>query len=73
MYKHSPGIYDDLCTNLRQETDADAVIIIIVNGSRGNGISLQSLGTEPINQIPKLLERLIDQVRDDLRKAKQDD
>lgn len=69
MYQNSPGKYDDLCTKLRKETNADAVMIIIVNGPKGNGISLQSLGTEPINQMPGLLENLTKQVRDDLKKA----
>jgi hypothetical protein len=37
-----PGKYDDLTTHVRETTNAQAVVLIIVDGNRGNGFSVQS-------------------------------
>lgn len=36
-----PGKYDDLCTNVREQTEARAVILMVFDGTRGTGMSLQ--------------------------------
>jgi hypothetical protein len=30
---NKPGIYDDLCTHVRKETESEMVIVIIVKGN----------------------------------------
>lgn len=36
-----PGKYDDLCTYVREQAKAEAAIVIILNGEKGNGFSCQ--------------------------------
>lgn len=37
-----PGKYDDVCTYVREETEASAAIVIVVGGKHGPGFSVQS-------------------------------
>lgn len=37
-----PGKYDDMCTMVREATGAQAVVVVIVGGSRGDGFSVQA-------------------------------
>lgn len=36
-----PGKYDDLCTHVRHQTQAKAVIVIVLGGNQGDGFSVQ--------------------------------
>ena len=36
-----PGKYDDLVTQLREGLEAKAVLLVVVQGNRGNGVSQQ--------------------------------
>lgn len=36
-----PGKYDELCTIVREESHAEGAIVIILNGDRGCGFSVQ--------------------------------
>ena len=35
-----PSSYDDLSALVRREADADAVVLIVVHGKRGSGVSI---------------------------------
>lgn len=59
-----PGRYDDLCTKVRAETEADAVIVIVVGGKRGHGFSCQS-DFATMLALPTMLEELAQQIRKD--------
>jgi hypothetical protein len=37
-----PGKYDDVCTELRDKTKAEAAIIIVIEGEKGSGFSCQA-------------------------------
>lgn len=37
-----PGKYDDLCTIVREQSEATAAIVIILDGNRGTGFSVQA-------------------------------
>jgi hypothetical protein len=50
-----PGKYDDLCTIVRERSNARAAIVIIVEGNKGGGFSVQG-ELEIINGLPDLLE-----------------
>lgn len=39
-----PGKYDDLATRIREDNDADAVVVVVINGIRGTGFSVQATG-----------------------------
>lgn len=57
-----PGKYDDLCTYVREQTDADAVIVMVVNGKLGSGFSCQAdFVTTAV--LPDMLESLARQLR----------
>jgi hypothetical protein len=36
-----PGKYDDACTAAREMAQAEAAIVIILNGNKGSGFSIQ--------------------------------
>ncbi len=62
-----PGKYDRECTQVRQSTDAEAVVVIVINGNRGAGFSVQ--GTPHATPLlPDLLELLAKQIRADALK-----
>lgn len=54
--------YDDLCTHVREETDAEGVVVIVINGERGSGFSCQA-SPELTAELPMLLEDLARQIR----------
>jgi hypothetical protein len=56
------GIYDDLCTEVREKAHADGAIVIVINGVRGNGFSCQA-SLETTVQLPDLLEDIARQMR----------
>jgi hypothetical protein len=37
-----PGKYDAICTHAREAADAEGVVLIILNGKRGSGFSVQA-------------------------------
>jgi hypothetical protein len=37
-----PGKYDELCTYVREQSHAEAAVVIILNGNRGAGFSVQA-------------------------------
>lgn len=63
------GKYDDLCTQVREQTKADAVILIIRNGEHGDGFSMQA--TLPVLlTLPDMLEFLAKEIRADMERGK---
>jgi len=60
-----PGKYDDACTAARLATGADACILIIVGGSKGEGFSVQATTDVP----PRVLATLLLEVAKQLDAA----
>jgi hypothetical protein len=59
-----PGKYDDACTAVRVATDAQGVVLIIVNGHSGSGFSVQ--GTlAMLRDLPTVLRTIADQIERD--------
>ena len=57
--------YDHLCARVRQETQANAVMLIVVGGPNGSGYSMQALETltensEFAREVPRLLREMAD-------------
>lgn len=57
-----PGKYDDEATFVREETRAEAVVVLVVNGDRGTGFSVQG----PLDitaALPDLMEYMAREIR----------
>lgn len=57
-----PGKYDMLCTMARVMANAEGAILLVINGERGTGFSVQG-PLELHEKIPELLEELAKKIR----------
>jgi hypothetical protein len=57
-----PGKYDDLCTTVRESAEADAALVIILNGRKGSGFSIQTADLRVLADLPALLRSTADQI-----------
>lgn len=57
-----PGKYDDVCTHVREETQAQGVIVLVLNGKFGSGFSMQA-DLETTANLPTILENIAAQIR----------
>lgn len=64
---HGPGKYDDVCTMVREETNADAAIVIIIGGNRGQGFSMQATDPAYLAVLPDVLDMIAREVRKDYK------
>lgn len=60
---NKPGIYDDLCTHVRKETESEMAIVIIVKGNKGSGFSVQTENPDLLKVLPDTLEFMAQQIR----------
>ena len=49
-----PGKYDDMATLVRERVEAKAVVVIVFEGNRGNGFSIQIAAPMRLNLAPML-------------------
>jgi hypothetical protein len=62
------GKYNDLCTLLRERVRArGGVLLLIMGGERGNGLSIQAT-PDAFAELPATLRAVADQIEQDLRK-----
>jgi hypothetical protein len=58
-----PGKYDQLCRQAREALSARAVVLIVIDGAAGSGISIQGReGVDLTNHLPTLLRRSAEQM-----------
>lgn len=58
-----PGKYDDLCTHVRQAADAACAVVLVIQGKRGSGFSVQSHGAEvPPRVLADMLRSMAEQI-----------
>jgi hypothetical protein len=57
-----PGKYDAVCTYARQVTQAQAVVLIVLNGVSGAGFSVQSTERVPPAVLADLLRFVADKI-----------
>jgi hypothetical protein len=62
-----PGKYDDLCTYVREQSEAGAAIVIVIGGNKGAGFSCQITDPVIMTTLPNLLEHMARQIRADQR------
>jgi hypothetical protein len=60
-----PGKYDDVCTAVRAQTQAKGVIVVIFDGNKGGGFSMQA-DLETTMKLPELLRILANKIEHDL-------
>jgi hypothetical protein len=59
---NGPGKYDDITTLVRDVTEAEGVALIVINGNKGRGFSVQ--GSERfIERLPDVLEDMARSIR----------
>lgn len=58
-----PGKYDDLCTHVREESDGDLVVVLILRGNRGTGFSVQARSQDELAKLPGALEDMALRIR----------
>ena len=56
-----PGKYDEECTTAREATEAEGVILLVFNGSKGSGFSAQ-VSAELLLRIPAILHSVANQI-----------
>lgn len=66
MKLNGPGKYDAECTVARTSTQAEAVMLIVLNGHRGSGFSVQTDNPFLLPYLADVLEAAIMQMRRDL-------
>jgi hypothetical protein len=59
-----PGKYDDLCSEVRVKADARAVLLLVIDGSKGSGFSCQADMLTTL-ALPDILERVAKDIRAD--------
>ncbi|MDD1627704.1 MAG: hypothetical protein LUQ26_09580 [Methylococcaceae bacterium] len=59
-----PGIYDFICTQVREQTSAKGVVILIIDGAIGSGFSVQTSSLELNDALPAVLEDMARQIRE---------
>lgn len=63
------GKYDDVCTKVRIKTQAKGAIVIVVDGNKGHGFSIQ-MPLPELLKLPDMLEYMAGQIRQDLQNKK---
>lgn len=57
-----PGKYDTLCTLVREQLQAEGVIVMVFNGPHGDGFSVQASADITL-RLPEILEDVARQIR----------
>jgi hypothetical protein len=57
-----PGKYDDLCSYVLEQAEADAAIVIVIRGNKGSGFSCQA-SPELALVLPDILEQVLRDMR----------
>ncbi len=60
-----PGKYDQECTMVRTETDAELVLLAVINGKQGSGFSVQAEARVDLRQVPRILRLIANQIEAD--------
>jgi hypothetical protein len=62
-----PGKYDAIATTAREVAKARAVVLIVLDGTRGSGFSVQAIGTDISASLPALLRQVANGIEGDIR------
>ena len=59
----APGKYDNWGRTVREGTGAHGVVVIVLNGIRGTGYSVQAIDERSKPVLADLLQHVVDQMR----------
>jgi hypothetical protein len=62
MELNGAGRYDDECKLVRMSTKADSVLVMVFDGERGTGFSVQA-SAALLNVLPEILEDMAVEIR----------
>lgn len=60
------GKYDQICTQVRNDTEATDVAVMVINGKHGTGFSVQSQSMKFMILLPRLLRDMADQIESEI-------
>lgn len=64
---HGPGKYDAEATAARESAKAAGVVLLVLDGDRGSGFSVQMSSPGMSVQLPGILRRMADSIEADMR------
>lgn len=64
-----PGKYDPEATAARESAMAGAVVLIVLDGDRGSGFSVQVISPGVLERLPGLLRHMADDIERDVERA----
>ena len=73
MIGQGPGKYDEECTQAFQATQADSVVLLVMNGKKGNGFSVQTRNMQFVKDLPDLLQTMALLIKHDIQPPKPGD
>lgn len=59
-----PGKYDPICTHVREQTEARAAIVIVLDGNKGTGFSVQATYQLHPERLANILETVAKEIRE---------
>lgn len=60
-----PGEYDSESVRVLLHTDAQAVVLLVVGGRRGSGVSVNAVNPAALDRLPTMLRSVADQIERD--------
>jgi hypothetical protein len=63
------GKYDEECTSVRETTGAEGVILIVIDGLKGSGFSMQA-SLDITLRLPAVLRRVANSIETDFKAGK---
>jgi len=67
MKTNGPGKYDNLATVAREMTQAEAIFLFIIGGSKGSGFEVQTTDPTILPELPRMLREVADQLEKDIK------
>ena len=61
-----PGKYDEQCTTARVETEAEAAVLLVINGNKGSGFSVQA-PPDVLLALPDILRQIAKSMEEDIK------
>ncbi len=61
---NGPGKYDDLCSYVMDQTQANLAVVLVYGGNRGEGFSVQTTDLHILKTLPDMLETMAQQIRE---------
>lgn len=65
MRLHGPGKYDDLAELVCKATSCSGVVLIVMGGYKGDGVSVKGTA-EAMQTMPTLLRKIADALQEDI-------